>query len=255
MGNLRLEFGGDSGDERPRSQHQPIRLRHARRYNGRTYFRGYGQSAAMEQKPQQHGRPEVFARSFDAPGSQGNRQQRAAHPVSWARHKLLSTTNFLLQRPQACRQIPALSPHISQKPCSLSVLVRIWWVHPPVFLFSHRLSDWPHCTLELRCMACRGRSTMPSIHLVMRRVGNPSFAELLPRLRCEQCRRPTCPGLSRRRPPSHLPRRPCCGVVCRAGAAPCPLTMFFVRSRKSLFFVPSPTSGQHVGRQTGQGLP
>jgi hypothetical protein len=34
---------------------------------------------------------------------------------------------------------------------------------------------------------------MPSIHLVMRRVGNPSFAELLPRLRCEECRRRLAP--------------------------------------------------------------
>lgn len=59
-------------------------------------------------------------------------------------------------------------------------------MHPPPFRRDHRLSDWPECRLELTCLWCRGRSTVPAIRLLLDQHGDCAFAELLRRLRCGQ---------------------------------------------------------------------
>ena len=64
-------------------------------------------------------------------------------------------------------------------------------MHPPAFHNSHYLLDWPDCMVELRC-AC-GRSSHPGTRLLASKFGNVTFAELLPRLVCEQCRRHFAP--------------------------------------------------------------
>jgi len=59
-------------------------------------------------------------------------------------------------------------------------------MHPPRFLPSQRLLDWPACFLELHC--CKGKSVYP-VRLLAERRGNFTFAETLTRLRCDRCRR------------------------------------------------------------------
>ena len=69
-------------------------------------------------------------------------------------------------------------------------------MHPPDFnLHQHRLSNWPNCTMELWCWSpeCKGRSSHPPIRMLRAQHGNPTFAELLRRLRCQRCRRPPAP--------------------------------------------------------------
>lgn len=63
-------------------------------------------------------------------------------------------------------------------------------MHPPPFRLTHRLSDWLACNLELTC--CRGQSVYP-LRLLVQRHGDRTFAELLPRLRCRQCKSPPAP--------------------------------------------------------------
>jgi hypothetical protein len=63
-------------------------------------------------------------------------------------------------------------------------------MHPPPFLLAHRLSDWPECKLELHC--CRGATALP-VRLLVQQRGDVSFGELLPRLRCKECKRPPAP--------------------------------------------------------------
>ena len=50
-----------------------------------------------------------------------------------------------------------------------------------------RLSDWPDCHIELRCSGCGG---LPGggVKLLRKRFGDPSFADLVPRLICKHCR-------------------------------------------------------------------
>jgi hypothetical protein len=57
-------------------------------------------------------------------------------------------------------------------------------VHPPPFLLTHRLSDWPDCRLELQC--CKGAVRYP-IKLMIRQRGDQTFAEVPRRLRCSAC--------------------------------------------------------------------
>jgi hypothetical protein len=59
-------------------------------------------------------------------------------------------------------------------------------VHPPRFLMSHRLLDWPVCSLELHC--CKGTVLYP-VRLLAEKCGNVTFAEVVGRLRCEKCHR------------------------------------------------------------------
>jgi hypothetical protein len=66
-------------------------------------------------------------------------------------------------------------------------------MHPPKFRKDHRLSDWPDCYLELRCQAGCGRIVIPPIALLMRELGDTTFAEMLPKLRCRQCRAKPAP--------------------------------------------------------------
>lgn len=58
-------------------------------------------------------------------------------------------------------------------------------MHPPPFRTDHRLSDWPACRLELNC--CRGQTIVP-LRLLATQYGDPTFAEILRRLRCSRCR-------------------------------------------------------------------
>jgi hypothetical protein len=46
------------------------------------------------------------------------------------------------------------------------------------------------CSLELRC--CQGITIYP-VSLLAKQRGDPTFAEILPRLRCKRCRRPAAP--------------------------------------------------------------
>lgn len=62
-------------------------------------------------------------------------------------------------------------------------------MHPPRFLQSHMLSDWPECFLEMRCRWCHQRSMTVAVKGLMRWYGNKTFAEVLSRLRCKFCRR------------------------------------------------------------------
>jgi hypothetical protein len=57
-------------------------------------------------------------------------------------------------------------------------------MHPPTFRLQHRLLDWPECFLEVSC--CKGRTLYP-IKLLADRRGNPTFEEVLARLRCSTC--------------------------------------------------------------------
>ncbi len=62
-------------------------------------------------------------------------------------------------------------------------------MHPPRFLQSHLLSDWPECFLEMRCRWCHERRMAVAVKGLMRWHGNKTFAEVLARLRCKFCRR------------------------------------------------------------------
>lgn len=66
-------------------------------------------------------------------------------------------------------------------------------MHPPQFLLSQLLSDWPDCILEMRCVRCNGRSMTCAVKGLMRWYGNCSFAVLLSRLKCKFCRRAPSP--------------------------------------------------------------
>jgi hypothetical protein len=58
-------------------------------------------------------------------------------------------------------------------------------MHPPAFRASHHLSDWSECRLELNC--CRGQVIIP-VRLLIRQHGDPTFATILARLRCQPCK-------------------------------------------------------------------
>lgn len=58
-------------------------------------------------------------------------------------------------------------------------------MHPPPFSPEHRLSDWPDCTMEIRCKC--GRASMPAVRLLISRHGDQVIRVLRKRLRCEQC--------------------------------------------------------------------
>jgi len=63
-------------------------------------------------------------------------------------------------------------------------------MHPPPFRIDHHLSDWPACRLELTC--CAGQTVVP-LRVLTSHYGDPTFAEILRRLRCRRCRRPPAP--------------------------------------------------------------
>ena len=57
-------------------------------------------------------------------------------------------------------------------------------MHPPQFRPTHKLSDWPHCIVELRC--CGGSVNYP-VRLLVERMGDMTFEALVKRLRCKRC--------------------------------------------------------------------
>jgi hypothetical protein len=61
-------------------------------------------------------------------------------------------------------------------------------MHPPTFLESQHLSDWPDCFLEVRCNRCIGRSSVSPVKGLLRWHGDAPFAEVLKRLKCKYCR-------------------------------------------------------------------
>jgi hypothetical protein len=63
-------------------------------------------------------------------------------------------------------------------------------MHPPPFLMSHRLSDWPDCKLELHC--CKGVSLYP-VKLLIQKRGDPEFSTVIDRLKCAACGRKPAP--------------------------------------------------------------
>jgi len=62
-------------------------------------------------------------------------------------------------------------------------------MHPPRFLRTHLLSQWPECSLEIGCRRCETRTMTIAVKGLMRWYGNRSFADILDRLRCKYCRR------------------------------------------------------------------
>ncbi len=60
-------------------------------------------------------------------------------------------------------------------------------MHPPEFKYQNRLSDWPKCSLEVRCDRCNGRMVQYPVTLLIDRRGDITFAELMYRLRCKGC--------------------------------------------------------------------
>ena len=59
-------------------------------------------------------------------------------------------------------------------------------MHPPQFRPTHKLSDWPHCIVELHC--CGGSVDYP-VQLLIKRRGDMAFKDLVRRLRCKRCGR------------------------------------------------------------------
>ena len=59
-------------------------------------------------------------------------------------------------------------------------------MHPPMFRSNQRLEEWPECFLDLKCSGC-GWSKGASVKLLRRQFGNPTFGDLVPRLRCSHC--------------------------------------------------------------------
>ena len=57
-------------------------------------------------------------------------------------------------------------------------------MHPPPFLLTHHLSDWPDCQLELKC--CKGVSLYPT-KLLIQKHGDLAFQTVLKRLKCAAC--------------------------------------------------------------------
>jgi hypothetical protein len=62
-------------------------------------------------------------------------------------------------------------------------------MHPPPFHLAQRLSDWPACSLELKCCGM----TIYPLRLLAQQHGDRTFVEILRRLRCKQCKRPPAP--------------------------------------------------------------
>ena len=57
-------------------------------------------------------------------------------------------------------------------------------MHPPSFRPTHRLSDWPDCTLETNC--CKGAVMYP-VKLLLKERGDMTFDALLARMKCRSC--------------------------------------------------------------------
>ena len=62
-------------------------------------------------------------------------------------------------------------------------------LHPPAFLPSQRLLDWPQCRLEMRCGSCGSTVLFPT-KLLAERHGNKTFGEVLGRVKCGRCGKP-----------------------------------------------------------------
>jgi hypothetical protein len=61
-------------------------------------------------------------------------------------------------------------------------------MHPPSWNQNHRLMDWPDCCLDLHC-AC-GYAVVYACKLLATNHGNRTFADIVPRLRCQRCGNP-----------------------------------------------------------------
>lgn len=58
-------------------------------------------------------------------------------------------------------------------------------MHPPAFSLAHHLSDWPDCSLELRC-PCSPRVVMLPVRVLLERCDR-TFSAVLAALRCSAC--------------------------------------------------------------------
>ena len=62
-------------------------------------------------------------------------------------------------------------------------------LHPPAFLLTQRLLDWPQCRIEMNCGSC-GSTVLVPTKLLAERHGNRTFAEVLGRVKCGRCKTP-----------------------------------------------------------------
>ena len=60
-------------------------------------------------------------------------------------------------------------------------------MHPPTFHLNQTLSDWPECSLEVRC-PCSPRVTLLPVRMLCSRYGDRPFGLILAGLRCSACR-------------------------------------------------------------------
>jgi hypothetical protein len=59
-------------------------------------------------------------------------------------------------------------------------------MHCPSFSPHQSLAEWLDCRLEMHCPQC-GRVVFVPVQMIRARVGDVTFAELVPRLRCSKC--------------------------------------------------------------------
>jgi predicted RNA-binding Zn-ribbon protein involved in translation (DUF1610 family) len=59
-------------------------------------------------------------------------------------------------------------------------------MHPPRFLPSHLIADWPDCHLELGCPQC-GKVAIVALRMFCRDHGHARVLDLVDRLRCQGC--------------------------------------------------------------------
>ena len=65
-------------------------------------------------------------------------------------------------------------------------------MHCPTSHSNHRLSDWLHCVLKIRC-PCSERMAMMPIWLLLERGGDRTFDAVLRLRRCSRCRGGSAP--------------------------------------------------------------
>ena len=60
-------------------------------------------------------------------------------------------------------------------------------MHPPRFLPTHAIQDWPHCHLEARCPAC-GKVVVVPLRMLRLDYGGARVLDIVAKLRCATCK-------------------------------------------------------------------